>query len=338
MDVQLKVRRGNKKSRLTFLTEQFHARVSCGNPRLYPGLGSSHVFICLTLLLLPFLSVYSVHIRPSHPTGDEFRNKFGKLRVTPKDKGSTVEDYLVRLIKAMIGEDADVVGLDNSRTNNCPAEYIRLLPSISSSSTNPKAVALKAELTQHICILATPKDDPVYLQLRDKYVGCVLYDNETRASHKLFRVVAIQYVQSYTAGRLSCWEATCEPIYRDAATGKFVVPHELLVEGSGVIHTNALMGYALAEYPNGGDEDPTFLPWLDHYINHFQNVIAPKYVQTIAQDLPSNPTKSTTRTCHPTRNKDLPSLTKDLPSTSIKDLPSSSQKPCRRRNSSGTSR
>ncbi len=57
LDVQLKARRGNKKSRLTFLIEKFHARVSCGNPRLYPGLGRSLVFICLTLLLLPFLSV-----------------------------------------------------------------------------------------------------------------------------------------------------------------------------------------------------------------------------------------------------------------------------------------
>jgi hypothetical protein len=219
--------------------------------------------------------------------GDEFRNKFGKLRVTPKDKGLTVENYMVRLIQAMILEDQDVVGLNNSRTNCSSAEFIRVLPSITSTSTNPKAVALKAELTQHICILATPKDDPVYLQLQAKYQGCILYDNETRASQKLFRVVAIQYVQSYTAGRHSCWEGTCEPIYRDAAAGKFVVPHELLVEGSGVVHKNALVGYALAEYPNGSDSEPTYLPWLDNYVNHFKNVIEPRYVRNMSQDSPS---------------------------------------------------
>jgi hypothetical protein len=36
--VQLEARQRNKKARLAFLHEQYHARVSCGNPRQYPGL------------------------------------------------------------------------------------------------------------------------------------------------------------------------------------------------------------------------------------------------------------------------------------------------------------
>jgi hypothetical protein len=233
--------------------------------------------------------------------------------VTPQDKNLPAEEYLVGLIKAMIGEDQDLVGLNNARTNIGASECMRNLPSISSAYTNTKAVALKAELAQHLCVLVTPKDDPVYLQLHDKYQGCILFDNETRASQKLFRVVAIQYVQSFAAGRFSCWEATCEPIYRDAGTGKFVVPPELLVEGSSVIHTNALVGYAVAEYPNGSDGQPTFLPWLDNYIYHFENVIAPKFATT-----PS---------------------TLDSPSKGRKDLPSYTQlphKPTRPKSSSRT--
>jgi hypothetical protein len=37
--VQLEARHRNKKARIAFLHEQYHARVSCGNSRQYPGLG-----------------------------------------------------------------------------------------------------------------------------------------------------------------------------------------------------------------------------------------------------------------------------------------------------------
>ena len=114
LDLELQSRNRNKKSRLTFLTEQYHARATCANPRIYPGLGV------------------------------EFRNKYGKLRVTPKDN-SSVEAYLVKLIKAMISEDQDIVGVNDSRASTKGVDYIRALPSISAACTNPKALALKAE-------------------------------------------------------------------------------------------------------------------------------------------------------------------------------------------------
>jgi hypothetical protein len=49
LNTQLEARQGSKKARLLFLSEQFHARVSCRNPRLYPGLGCP--FPCLVLFL-----------------------------------------------------------------------------------------------------------------------------------------------------------------------------------------------------------------------------------------------------------------------------------------------
>jgi hypothetical protein len=162
--------------------------------------------------------------------------------------------------------------------------------------------------------LSTPTDDPVYMELHSKYVSQLLFDYETRASSKLFRVAAIQFVRSYTASRHSCWEATCEPVFRDASTGIFHVPAEVKVPGSEVTLTHALQGYCIAEYQQGTDKDPTYLPWVDQYIRYFTTSILPKYS---IEDLPSS-------------SKDLPSSTKDLPSSndlpSSKDLPSSRPK------------
>jgi hypothetical protein len=231
----------------------------------------------------------------------------------------------VKLLKAMIAEDQDIVGVNDSRSSAKSVDYIRVLPSISVAYTNPMALALKAEFSKEILDLAGPKDDPTYLELVAKYNSAVLYDNETRASQKLFRIVAVQFVQSYTAGRASCWEATCEPVFRDAATGKFMVPHDLMVEGSSIIQTSALMGYALAEYPNGSDSAPTYLPRVQNYIDRFRNVVEPKYACHAAKDLRSS-LQSASRSMRTLKPQDLPSKPQDLPSKLAIKTPSRSRK------------
>ncbi len=201
------------------------------------------------------------------------------------------ETYLIALTTAMIAEDADDLGV-NETSSTLKEEFIRLLPTISLDFYNPKAAHLKAEFTQQIAALATPTDDPVYVELHAKYVHKILYDYETRATAKLFRIVSIQFVRSYTASRSSCWEATCEPVYRDAMTGSFHVPSDKQVPGSHVTLTHALVGYCVAEYDNGIEAEPTYFPWVDQYISSFDMSILPKYSQ---EDLPSS--------------KDLPSHT-----------------------------
>jgi hypothetical protein len=266
---QLAARGHSSKARISFLKEQFHARVSGDKPRLYPSLGA------------------------------EFRQKHGKLRLTCKDKKMNEETYLIALITAMIAEDADDLGV-NETSSTLKEDFIRLLPTISLHYYNPKAAHLKAEFTQQIAALATPTDDPVYVELDAKYVHKILYDYETRATAKLFRIVSIQFVRSYTASRSSCWEATCEPVYRDAMTGSFHVPSEKQVPGSHVTLTHALVGYCVAEYVNGIEAEPTYLPWVDQYISYFDTSILPKYSK---EDLPSS--------------EDLPSYTMDLPSHTV---------------------
>jgi hypothetical protein len=149
--------------------------------------------------------------------------------------------------------------------------------------------------------------------LHGQYIAKILYDYETRATAKLYRIVSIQFIRSYTATRFSCWEATCEPVVRDPATGNFRVPKDVQVAGSNVTLTHALQGYCLAEYTNGLDAEPSYLPWVQMYVDHFRNVIEPKFPSIMAYkatavDLPST--------------KDLPSSHKKRKAATQMDLPS----------------
>ena len=82
LETQLQARCTSAAARVCFMKEQFHARVSGESPRDYRGLGP------------------------------EFRGVHGKLKLTPSD-GTGKEAYLLALIKAMIGEDGDLLANPN---------------------------------------------------------------------------------------------------------------------------------------------------------------------------------------------------------------------------------
>ncbi len=167
--------------------------------------------------------------------------------MTPSDNTTLKEEYLKALIIAMIHADGDVLGEPNAMPQ-FSKKYIRVLPTLTPEYTNPVSCELKAEFAKQIADLAAPQDDPVYIELHKLYVENILYDFETRFEAKLFRVVAIQFIRSYTTARCSCWEATCEPVVRDGMMGQFRVRKDVLVPGSDVALTHALQGYCLAEY------------------------------------------------------------------------------------------
>jgi hypothetical protein len=243
LELQLKARCNSKKARETFLKEQVYARIAGEHPHLYPSLGK------------------------------EWRKLGGKLRISFNSKFQSDEDYLSLLVAAMIKEDGQSLGINEQKMTNASQEYIRVLPSLSLEYTNLKAVAYKLDFGKTVIDHAQPQDDPMYLELNKKYVDAILYDNETRTSHKLFRVAAIQFVRSFSKTRYTCWEATCEPVFYCTATGTFLVPQDKKVEGSSVIIATALVGYALTEYPEGVEGEPAHLPWVDNYITHFKNVV-----------------------------------------------------------------
>ena len=251
LNLQLKARCNNKESRVTLLKDQIYARIGGECPRLYPGLG------------------------------DEWRKQGGKIRISAPSKNQTAEDYLMKLLAAMMKEDSATCGINETNVAFHTQDYIRAVPSIALDFTNPKSIAYKKEFSKQIADLATPVDDPTYIELHAKYNGAILFDNETRATQKLFRIAAIQFVRSFSANRHSCWEATCEPVYRDAKSKQFLVPHELTVEGSNVLLATALQGYALTEYPDGIENDAVYLPWVDNYIAHFKNVVEPTFAATV---------------------------------------------------------
>ncbi len=121
-------------TRISFLTDQFHARVTRGTPQIYPGIGP------------------------------EFRSKFGKLKLTTCDAKQNKEEYLVALVKAMIQEDEELPGA-NSNGPNSTANYIRVLPSLSETFINPVAKAMNTEFAKHVADIAAPQNDPVYVKL-----------------------------------------------------------------------------------------------------------------------------------------------------------------------------
>ncbi len=67
------------------------------------------------------------------------------------------------------------------------------------------------------------------------------------------------------------------------------------VAGSNVILANALQGYALAEFPDGVEAATTNLPWVDNYIQHFTDVIAPKYQTKTTEASLTSPTAKRSR-------------------------------------------
>jgi hypothetical protein len=236
LNIQLKARGNQKNSRVSYLKDQVYARIAGEHPRLYPALGL------------------------------EWRKAGGKICLSASSSHQSDEDYLTKLVAAMINEDTVGYGINESMSTSASQDYIRILPSISEDFTNPKVKVYKHEFAQHIAELATPVDDPIYIELHSKYYGAILYDNETRARQKIFRIAGIQFVRSFAKNRPSCWEATCEPVFRDAASSTIVVPQEHKVEGSNVLLATALQGYALTEFPEDLEEPGVHLPWVDQYI------------------------------------------------------------------------
>jgi hypothetical protein len=90
-------------------------------------------------------------------------------------------------------------------------------------------------------------------------MGKILYDRG------YYRVISIQYVPNKGRNVFPCWEATTEPVSKNA-NGEYVVPSKHLVatnDGSKKLLKSAEDGFALAEYSNGDEVDPVRLPFAD---------------------------------------------------------------------------
>jgi hypothetical protein len=109
---QLKARSSNKQSQITFLKEQFDARVVGELKRTYSTIG------------------------------EEYRKRGGGSRKGPGDKHDELV-YLTNLLQLMIKEDQDTLGLNSGTIPLRSFEYIRFLPTISAEYSNPKMKQIK---------------------------------------------------------------------------------------------------------------------------------------------------------------------------------------------------
>jgi hypothetical protein len=117
LENELAARQSNKQSRINFLKEQFDARVNCEVPRLFKT-------ICCA-----------------------YRKRGGGLRKCPEDKTQELS-YLTSLIKLMIVEDQDTLGVNDFALPSSTFEYIRYLPTISADFANPKGYLSAHSLTK----------------------------------------------------------------------------------------------------------------------------------------------------------------------------------------------
>jgi hypothetical protein len=196
------------------------------------------------------------------PTSSEFRStaKPYKLRMKPQGNNTTTDEqigYLQRLLHVMIAEDLQralkrTVGFENTN-------LVRRLPVICEAYLNPMAIHFKKLQEEKIKEIAKPKDNPWYERLHREYMGKILFDRGC------YRVIAIQYVPNKGRNVFPCWEATTEPVSKNA-NGEYVVPSKHLVAtsvGSKKLLKSAEVGFALAEYSNGDEVDPVRLPFAD---------------------------------------------------------------------------
>ena len=166
---------GKKKHTVTFLKEQYSARV-----------------------------INRKFAYPKSAIGDEFRSsKTGKLRIgSPPGRGDV--EYLQELVEKMIEYDATIIQDDGPAA----ATAMRILDPISQQHASAASARARRELEAKLAKKAAPTDDPILLELMAKYQGKHLYNFECDKP-ATYRVEEISYVENKNNQNPPCWEATC---------------------------------------------------------------------------------------------------------------------------------
>ena len=205
-----------------------------------------------------------IHLKREYTTvqvGAEFRCKRGRLKISPST-GRGVRndlDYLTRLLTLMVTADGE---LDVSSGDDGIPKAHRSLPEISGGDTSALSVRLKAEFARKEAEYCKPVDDPLLLELTQKYVGKIFHDYELRPP-KTYKVLSVQYDNKGAAGTFY-WEATCVQVVR-GREGAWKPPENFVVDGNyNDVKASCLEGYMLVDLAN--PSDPTWLPWVDKYI------------------------------------------------------------------------
>jgi hypothetical protein len=200
--------------------------------------------------------------------GDKYRtnNKKKKLKMTPSDKQNELE-YLKELVIHMMKADSRRGAIN---TEPIALEgLLRKVPTLNVGTTSSNALQLRKNMETAVCLQATQTDDPWLIFLTTQYVGKICFLHDIADRHKLYRVCNIAYWTS-TKTRYANWEATLEPIHLSACGDFYVADEDVIVgpKGIRITKSNVLLGYILAQYIDGDDEEPTRTECVDLYVEN----------------------------------------------------------------------
>ena len=254
--------------------------------------------------------------------------KVVKTSPTPCDPLTYLSDLVGKMIsidaKRTFSEDIALSGL------------IRSTPVLEAETTNPIATDAKKAMDDYLVKQAQQVDDPWLLLLEQEYKGHVCFVNDIAARHKLYRVAKISFWPS-TKLEYANWEATLEPIHL-AADGSYYVHDDDCVVGpigTRVTKAKCYLGFILAQYINGDEDEPERTVCVDEYIANALERNA-SYEANCAAKLARKSQARATSSATPevTQNLNLTltlTLTLSLTLPSLKDLPSSMALPAKQR-------
>jgi hypothetical protein len=200
--------------------------------------------------------------------GPEYRakTKKAKIKITPSNHRNEL-DYLQALVVLMMKADSKRGTVDNAPIKL--TGLLRKVPTLNVQTTNAIALKRRQDLEHEVGLQAAQADDPWLVFLTTEYVGKICFLHDIAERHKLYRVCNIAYWTSNKT-RYSNWEATLEPVHL-LPSGLFEVANEDTILGpNGVRLTKSkvLLGYILAQYIDGDDEEPTRSDCVDDYIEN----------------------------------------------------------------------
>jgi hypothetical protein len=200
--------------------------------------------------------------------GQKYRsnNKKKKLKMTPNDNQNDLM-YLQELVILMMKADSRRGAVDSDAITL--EGLLRKVPTLNVQTTSASALQLRKQMEDKVSLEATQVDDPWLLFLSREYVGKICFLHDIAERHKLYRVSNIAYWTS-TKTRYANWEATLEPIHV-STSGEFYVADENVVigpKGIRVTKSKALLGYIVAQYIDGDEEEPTRTDCVDLYVEN----------------------------------------------------------------------
>ncbi len=188
--------------------------------------------------------------------------------MTPSDHRNEL-DYLKALVILMMKADSRRGTVDSGPVKL--TGLLRVVPTLNVQAASAKALQLRKQQEDELCVQATQADDPWLLFLTETYVGKICFLHDIAERHMLYRVSNIAYWTSNKT-RYTNREATStlEPVHL-TLTGEFVVADEDSIVGpNGVRLTKSkvLLGYILAQYIDGDEEEQTRSECVDLYIEN----------------------------------------------------------------------